>query len=419
MKKKPILFVQAGPFHLFWVTGIYYLWELKDKYNFIIIANEEYNKSEKFKKILKYLDVEYIYYQKQNKGFRLVFDLLKEYKKILINFKPRKFLIYNNSFIDNQCLIYLIRSIGYPIEIFQFQNGKIPLDLQMDRLYLVALEAVELQNKYKFLKNFNKISFKLAKIKKLLIYFYYFKLIPFFLLGVTFKPDLNIFNGVYKKKKKEKNLISKYFVYLDIEANSVRQSGISNCKIIDHPLKNTHKELNEIIYGKISNKNQMVILPTIGFLETLMMKGYTKDYLIKFISDQYIEFLRKFKKKFPNYQVIFKLHPSSKDKKVWMDIVSLISQQVKVININPSVNAEKLIIQSKIIISDVSTVLWWTIFFDKKIAISLDIFNFDKGDEMLKYGSYLYYIKNLKQIEKINFKFNRSSNCKFSVKKYL
>ena len=54
LSKKPILLVQLGPINLFWVTAVYYLWELKDKYSFIIFANDDYKKSEKFSNILKH-----------------------------------------------------------------------------------------------------------------------------------------------------------------------------------------------------------------------------------------------------------------------------------------------------------------------------------------------------------------------------
>ena len=58
--------------------------------------------------------------------------------------------------------------------------------------------------------------------------------------------------------------------------------------------------------------------------------------------------------------------------------------------------------ESKIIISDVASVLWWNIFLDNKISISLDIFNFDYGNEMLHYSDYIHYIDDLDKLKKIN-----------------
>ena len=49
---KPILLIQVGPIHLFWTTGFYLLGELKKKYQFIILADDDYRNSIKFKKII-------------------------------------------------------------------------------------------------------------------------------------------------------------------------------------------------------------------------------------------------------------------------------------------------------------------------------------------------------------------------------
>tara|TARA_B100000989_G_scaffold163049_1_gene121793 strand:- start:916 stop:2181 length:1266 start_codon:yes stop_codon:yes gene_type:complete len=419
---KPTLAVQLGPLHLFWVTGIYYLWELKDKYNFIIFVNDDYKKSEKFLRILKYFDIMHIHYQKKEKGFKLVSSLLKEYKAILEKFKPCKFLIYNNSFVDNQCLIYLIKKSNFIYEIFQYQNGKEALNIENDRFFMTAVESKVLQDKFKFLKNFNKISLRLSKIRRFLIYLYYFKFIPLCLTGKVFKPPFNIFTGKYNNKvsKNSRKLINKYFVYLDTEAKAVSKLGVLNSQLIDHPLKNSHKEINNIIYGEVLERNQIAIMPSHGFIEGLIAKGCSYHDVSIFISKKYIEFLKIFQKKFPSYPIFFKLHPDSMKNRIWSTIIKLISHEIKITNITDNkINAEKLIIESKIIISDVSTVLWWTIFFDEKIAISLDIFDFENGDEMINYAPHIYYVKDLRQIEKTNFLKISNLNNYFSIKKFL
>lgn len=424
LSKKPILLVQLGPINLFWVTAVYYLWELKDKYSFIIFANDDYKKSEKFSNILKHLDIKYIHYQKKEKGFKLASSLLREYEQILKKFKPKKILIYNDNFFDNQCLLHLIKSMNSFSEVYQYQEARESMDIKNDRYLLATAESLVLQERFKFLKNFSKISIKLAILKQNLRYFYYFKIIPFFLLGKVFKPKFNIFTGKYYKNLNSNlnNLIIKYFVYLNIEHKILTKSGVPNCQIISHPLINCKNEVNNIIYGELDQKNQIVIMPSHGFIPGLIAKGNSDDEVSKFISNKYIEFLNKFKKKFPDYSIIFKLHPASKKNVIWMNVINLISEKIKITKIeDDQVNAEKLIIESKIVISDVSTVLWWTIFFDEKIAVSLDIFNFENGDEMLNYLPYVYYINDLNQIEKTNFINSRNLNINhsFSIKEYL
>ena len=64
-KTKPVLLIQFGPLHLFWTTGVYYLWGSKDKYDFVLLVDDEYSNSFNFEKIIKYLDIKFIYYRKE------------------------------------------------------------------------------------------------------------------------------------------------------------------------------------------------------------------------------------------------------------------------------------------------------------------------------------------------------------------
>ena len=103
---KPILLVQIGPIHLFWTTGVYLLWELKKKYQFIILADSDYQNSIKFQKIIEYLDITHIYYQKNEKGYNLVKNLYKDFKFILKKFSPKKILLHTAGYSWSVKYIY-------------------------------------------------------------------------------------------------------------------------------------------------------------------------------------------------------------------------------------------------------------------------------------------------------------------------
>ena len=56
----------------------------------------------------------------------------------------------------------------------------------------------------------------------------------------------------------------------------------------------------------------------------------------------------------------------------------------------PNVSAEELVISSEIIVSDVSSVLWWSSNFDTKLSISFDFFNFPGSGDMSKVNNVSY-----------------------------
>ena len=90
------------------------------------------------------------------------------------------------------------------------------------------------------------------------------------------------------------------------------------------------------------------------------------------------------------------MHPNALNDLTWGKIIDLILvRKPFIVNLPANDKAEKHIIQSKVIVGDVSTVLWWSSFFNKKIIISFDIFNYPGGDDMKYYEPFIKYINNL------------------------
>ena len=404
-KSKPVLLIQLGPLHLFWTTGVYYLWELKDKYDFVLLVSDEYSNSFNFDKIIKYLDIKFIYYQKKDKGFKLIKNLYKDYNEIFEKYDPHKILMYNVSFIENQVLLCVCKKNNKKLKIFQYQNARVASNMVKDREYEVYIQAYILTKKFKFLKNFFRTLIYFTKFRNLIKYLYYYKIIPFLVLKKTFKPHFNIYTGKHDIKKTldlYSKVISKCFVYLECEAKSTLSNEAQNLEIINHPLSTSGKFVNKILYGSIEEKNQILILPSTGFFDEELIKNNNFDYLTKFIAKQYINFLEIILFKFENYNIKFKLHPREESTVFWTRVIKLISEKYNNIEFEKSsINSEYLILESKIIVSDISTVLWWSMFLGNRISISLDIFNFDSGKEMLQYTPYIYYIDNLEELKKL------------------
>ena len=119
--------------------------------------------------------------------------------------------------------------------------------------------------------------------------------------------------------------------------------------------------------------------------------------------NNWIEAINIIKMKFTNYSLQFKLHPLTKQNPELYQIQDYIKSKCKGIDIiNPSVNAQKLIHKSQVVISDVSTVLWWANFLEKKKIISMDLKNFINSDQM-KYYHNVYYFENIEKLKNFNF----------------
>lgn len=55
-------------------------------------------------------------------------------------------------------------------------------------------------------------------------------------------------------------------------------------------------------------------------------------------------------------------------------------------------------VQSRVIVGDVTSVLWWAAMFGGNVVINLDIFDYHGGEELRSYPDLIHYVDNLKKI---------------------
>ena len=94
-----------------------------------------------------------------------------------------------------------------------------------------------------------------------------------------------------------------------------------------------------------------------------------------------------------------KLHPASANDPVWTGILRTIIATFPALNIvSPFESAELHVAQAKVIVGDVTSVLWWAGLYGGKVVISLDIFGYPAGDELRAYGEHIYYVTDLETL---------------------
>jgi len=150
-------------------------------------------------------------------------------------------------------------------------------------------------------------------------------------------------------------------------------------------------------------EDKIAIFPSYGFVDVLcVQKGIKQEEAKELIISKWGEIIEVIRNKLPEWEVIFKLHPNAKQNIVWHTMLKEIkSNHPDIVVLNESEKAEKLILKSKIVVSDVSTVLWWTSFFNTKLAISLDLFGYPGGDDMKVYDD-VCYISSMDELKKID-----------------
>jgi hypothetical protein len=391
-KKENIIFT-ASHLYLFWTTGVYYVWELSKKYNVILFVEDYYKKDKQFQDVCKYLKVyQIIYYKKNRNTISSHYNFNKLCKKIVSKFSPKEIFHYNHEAIWNQYLSYWSSFLLHNCINTVYINGHLGL---IDSK-LIANEAwqniIDEKSKKYFIPKWLLGKF-INTIKKIKHYLEYY-LLPFIILG---------HNPMFQLEKKKSIPFNTVLCYQNFEKNILnnnynRGSDYLSKKIkvkkINHPVETIGKECNEFLYGSHIEDNVILMPSLIGFnrLETELP-----------LLNNWIDVANIIKRKFQNYKIQLKLHPGSKKNPDLHKIQDYLRNKCSdILVMNPSVNSQKLICGSKVIVSDTSSVLWWANFIKNKTLISIDFHNFVGSDQM-KYYKNIYYFEKIEKLKNYNF----------------
>ena len=414
--RKPLIIMQPGPLHLFWTTGIFYLWGLKTKFDFILIVSYDYKHNSLFqKKIKKISNIRKVIYMPKPKLFLQQIALNCEFKKLLKAWPPQYIILNNVSYIENQYLIHWAKIICPSVKRFYFQNGRMNLRWKSDFSNRRAIQIEALLNKYPFASKSREVLCFLIDLKIYLTNIIEFSFMPLFIIGSIFCPPVNVRNGSVNisqiKKKLQSNINNDYLLaYFDVEIKAYKELGFSKIIQIVHPVQNNYSEVHKYLYGNFKETKSILLLPGYGYTSKLLVKGYDAEKLICSISIKWCDAINLLLEKFRHYDLKIKLHPTYKQDFVSVSILKRIRRSFpKLELIDAKESAERHVLLSSVIVSDVSTVLWWASFLRGKTVISLDIFNYEDGDEMNEYDG-IYYISNLNDINKIKPEY-MAENC--------
>ena len=389
----------AGPIHLFWTTGVFYIYELAENYNLYLIVPENYKTNEKFLEIIKTFSIKVSFLPEGN-IFQRNRLAAKELRRVVNTFVPDFLLIHNRFYPDTLYLLFWCKLLAPNCIRISYQDGRVALDWNEDFYARFARDVEILKAKYPgtpgwCIKFFKKIHYRIT-------YLIQIKILPLLFTGKVLRPKVDIFSGRVFNLNADVNFQSgKDFMlaYLECEAKELEHICNWEAVCIKHPLG--------VVGEKFFSKNAIdceinsgiLILPSYGFTSTLLLNSDLDEAtIIKMLTENWIRALFNVISIFPNQEIAIKLHPASVEDKVWLQIVA--NMRASIPNIKEySVfeNAESLITKNKIIIGDVSSSLWWALLYGNKTVISLDLFGYRGGDEMKNYDG-IHYITSLEQI---------------------
>lgn len=403
---KPLIIMQPGPRHLFWTTGVFYLWSLKDHFDFVLLVDSNYREDPQFSKLLMLESIIHVEYLPiQARIIKRHLYLAKQIEKILRYYHPAYILIYSYSYLDNQYLLHWVSKVAPDAIIYMYQSTKGTLRWEDDYMAVYAEQLLHLILKYTMLKHWIRFGEKIIKTKNYISYLLNYKLFPLITVQKMFNPPFNVLSGHPNRKalvklRSLKNVHT--LAYLDVEINGTKSFiEFKNIIQIRHPMVDCWSEVFKFLYSDIIQSDNILLVPTYGFTSRMLQESWSFSDIVENISRKWCNAIEKLLEVFPNFAIKMKLHPASQKDPIWQEILLKILERYPFISIvDPLVSAEYLVVQSKVIVGDVTSVLWWAGMLGSKIVISLDIFGYPGGDEMKYYKDIILYIKDLNELSK-------------------
>lgn len=399
--QKRVIIMQPGPLHLFWTTGVFYFWQLKDRFDFAFVVPSSYLKSNEFQKLLTLPAVRHVEYIAPTAILWRHQSCRKQFRRVLNDFTPTYLLLHNTSYPENQHLIQLARKLYPQSLLYHYQNGRMPIKWKEDFSTRRSMQIESVYRLMPWMSRLPGLTAALVNMHNHLSYMVHIKIIPLLTVVRTFSPPVNVYNGdisIEATQNHYKNENNRLFAYLELEALAIKEQGAGQGVIvIQHPMSRCGDEVFRFLYGDFNVKDQIIVFPSYGFTSSLIERGWEERAIADHISERWFAAISSLLFEFPTYEVKFKLHPASHADRIWQQIVIQLQLRLgsKLEVIQSKASAEFLVAQSRVIAGDVTTVLWWAALYGNKTVISFDIFGYSGGDEMHLYQPNINYVSNL------------------------
>lgn len=392
-----------GPLHLFWTTGVYYLWELSQEFEAVLIldipSEDDCKRIERLRKSLPNL-IDVVYFNNKKKYFASHKECYEISKKIIDKYKP-KFIFSNNDLYKFNVYLLSEGKKYHTINIC-YLSGIDMRNAEFERKLILQSQIIEFSKKYKIPYFLAKI-FKIFELRICHCLNYY--IMP---ICIGHPPFIGKSSAYLRKGTKCMRDGDIYIVRsLEDRENSINEGLEENkIKVFNHPIKRIDTQLaNEVIYGKIKETDDIItVFPSWGNTEFAVKRKSGEKLSVDQIYDSWVRIISALSSKFPEYKIYIKLHPvQRKDVNLIQLFENLKSNFPKLNLIYEGKPAIYYILKSKIVVAETSTVLYTASILDlSKVIISFDINRVILGDYYQGEPN-IYYFDNIDKFLRFDF----------------
>ncbi len=383
-------FILPGPLHLFWTTGYYLLCQMQNRNKVVLIVNHQYKNNVDFRAIVDSLNIYDVVYLETDKGiFKRNKYFHKTFRELCLKYSPALIMQHSFFYPEDLYLIYWKKKLLDNCEIVSFQNARFSKQPRYE-FYAKEVAAVERYRSSSVIKSRFLIKVYL-RFSYFIKYLLQYKIIPLYLIGEKFRPYINSYTR--KIDTSVESPIDAYCYYRENELSDIKSNlgSAHNYRLVDHPVQHSPEECIELV-SKIEEEVEdiIILLPSYGDINARIQAEENEQVVIEDVASTWIKIIKRVLDKYNKRRVYIKLHPLQLKDRVWNSIIQRIGNKVDIKIINPGQSAERWILNSKVVLADVSSVVWWCGFFDMKHTYSFDLFGYKSGIEMKEIPNIIY-----------------------------
>ena len=420
-KIKDTALILYGHSYGFFSHGIYTCFEISKEYNIVLIVEESYKNNRKFKELLNIINFhEVIYYESDKYNPEVIEGFFNRLNIFRSFYQQYNFTKLVKNILNSYDAKILLQHDYIDIENMYFFHYASLLNPSILKISILSMSPSNKFTQLGFLDNRLKRSLKLVWNFKILGYSIYYLLsfkkaveslinnmiIPLFLIGRLPYFGLSITDNVDIKPKV--NLFDYHLVYEEFEKVFYTDLLGNKSKIfrVQSPITSS-AEINNKIFLHTEDKGISIFFSLTG------LAGYEEDLL-----DRWILLINALKKRYPASHISIKFHPFYPDHlfKTTKDYINSKCNDIIFLRHGYSISAEEIILNSWLIIGDVSSILPWAMYCPDKTVLSMDIETDINSGDMHHFENIRVFSKNsdfeevLNDIESRNKMINNQIN---------
>jgi hypothetical protein len=400
---RPLILFVPGELHIFRASAAYHALALARDFDLVMMVGEHFRGDSFLERFLSLCPVKEIcYFSVKGNIWRRHRQLVRLLRDLTKRWRPAA--LYQHAFVypHNLYARFFVQTASPGAKNFVFQAAMTAPDLDSLASNLAAGEAFRFAQRRGIPSSLAVPAYRMHfRCWSFLSY----QLLPLLFTGHALPVPYDLIAA--RRRPGSTSVPDAYLVYGQVDQDNLsREYGSLPYRIVRNPITDVGGALDATMYGAKEAAPRIVVLPSQDWVnEEIAAAPQRKEAIVTRHADIWSAALARLLARYPGRCLLWKPHPVHHDDPVMRSIVERVRRDIPGLLVaDGNQSAEALMVESEIVVSDVSTVLWWASMHPGLTAISLDLWNGVGGDS-LKGRPGIHYVSAVEQLDALETRY--------------